>query len=349
MNSGSKFPSRWAGMQDWAERIRRGEPLPPVLGAALQAATVIPRAGMWLRLRSRRARVDARVISFGNITAGGVGKTPDVIERAGFELAAGRKVAVITRGYRAQKTSEPLAVSSHDLADDLADRIGDEAALILRRVPDVIVVKAAKRVAGARLAIAQYGCDTLILDDGFQHVALERDENILLIDAVNPFGNGYLIPRGILREPLRAIRRATAIILTRCDQCPDPDAIARRVRALHPDVPIRRTIHAPDRFYRVSDGTSLSLETLCREPVHAVCAIGSPESFFKTLESLGLDLASRKTFPDHADIPADALPRNGWVLITEKDAVRLRATRDNIVALAVSLRDCQCGQPSSTT
>ncbi|HEX72972.1 MAG TPA: hypothetical protein ENN65_06625, partial [Candidatus Hydrogenedentes bacterium] len=85
------------------------------------------------------------------------------------------------------------------------------------------------------------------------------------------------------------------------------------------------------------------------EPVHAVCAIGSPESFFKTLESLGLEVVSRKTLPDHADIPADALPQSGWVLITEKDTVRFRATRDNVVALAVSLRDCRCGQPSSMT
>lgn len=326
-------------MQDWAERVRRGDPLPPVLAAALQAATVFPRVGMWLRLHGPRTRVDARVVSFGNITAGGAGKTPAVIERAGLELAAGRKVAVITRGYRAQRTPEPLAVSSQDLADDIADRIGDEAALILRRVPGVIVVKAAKRVAGARLAVAQFGCDTLIMDDGFQHVALERDENILIIDAVNPFGNGHLIPRGILREPLHAVRRATAIILTRCDQCADLDALVQRVRALHPDAPIRLTRHAPEGFHRVADGAAVPLDTLCREPVHAVCAIGNPESFFRTLESLGITIASRRIFPDHADIPADTLPTSGWVIITEKDAVRLRATRDNIVALAVTLRD----------
>jgi len=326
-------------MRDWAERVRRGDPLPPVLDAALQAATVIPRAGMWLRLRGPRTRVDGRVISFGNITAGGVGKTPAVIERAGLELAAGRKVAVITRGYRAQRTPEPLAVSSQDLADDIADRIGDEATLILRRVPGVIVVKAAKRVAGARLAIAKYGCDTLILDDGFQHVALERDENILIIDAVNPFGNGHLIPRGILREPIRAVRRATAIILTRCDQCADINALVQRVRALHPGAPIRLTRHAPDGFRRVADDALVPLDALRREPVHAACAIGNPESFFRTLESLGITIASRRIFPDHADIPADTLPKSGWVIITEKDAARLRARRDNIAALAVSLRD----------
>lgn len=325
--------------QPWADRVRRGEPLPRALAAALHAATIVPRAGMWLRRHGPRARVDARVISFGNITAGGTGKTPAVIERALSELEAGRKVAVITRGYGAEKTVEPLVVSAENLSDERIAQIGDEAALILRRAPGALVVKSAKRAAGARLAIAQYGCDTLILDDGFQHVALERDENILLIDAANPFGNGYLLPRGILREPLRAMRRATAIILTRCDQCADLDALVRRVRALHPDAPIRLTRHTPDGFYRAADGAPLTIEDLRQTPAHAVCGIGNPESFFRTLESMGISIASRNAFPDHADIPALSLPDDGWVIVTEKDAMRLRAPRGNVAALTVSLQD----------
>ena len=169
---------------------------------------------MWCRLQCPRTRVNARVISFGNITAGGTGKTPAVIERARQEVASGRKVAVLTRGYGSQ--SKESLIVANESSEDLYLRIGDEPALIARKVPRAIVIKCADRVLAAKTAIDEHGCDTLIMDDGFQHVRLERDENIVLIDAANPFGNGHLLPRGILREPLHALKRATHFILTRC-------------------------------------------------------------------------------------------------------------------------------------
>jgi tetraacyldisaccharide 4'-kinase len=320
------------------DKIRRGESLPPLVGATLCAAEPLTRLGMWWRLRQPRTRVAARVISFGNITAGGVGKTPAVIERTRAELAQGRRVAVLTRGYGARRTPEPVWVEGDVTADDVQS-LGEEAALILRRVPRVAVVKAADRVAGAQTAL-EHGCDTLILDDGFQFVMLERDENVVVIDASNPFGNGHLLPRGILREPLDALARATHVVLTRCDQAKDVDAVEQQVRAWLPEAPVRKTRHAPTRLWRVNDGQETPLETLRGQRIAAVCAIGHPEAFFKTLESLGAVISERHVYPDHATIPVDRLPASALVITTEKDAIRMHEPAESVYALGIDLQDC---------
>jgi len=294
---------------------------------------------MWLRLQRTRSRVSARVVSFGNVTAGGTGKTPAVIERAQQELAAGRRGAVLTRGYRAARGPEPLVITPDAGIDGLAERVGDEAALIKRRVPGVILVKAANRVAGARVAVNEYGCDVLILDDGFQHVALERDENCLMIDATNPFGNGYLLPRGILREPLSAMKRATSVILTHCDQASELEGVVERVRSLCPGATVRKTRHAPCGLWRVEDGTPADLDMIRGREVTAACAIGHPDAFFRTLSALGTTVTERLAYRDHRPIPQRALPASGIVVTTEKDAVRMRDAAPNVYALAIELRD----------
>ena len=329
-----------------AEKVRRNEPIPFPLAALLEVCTPAVRIGMWARRRQARVRVPARVISFGNITAGGTGKTPAVIERARREIAAGRKVAVLTRGYGSKQGNEPIVATLSSTIEDLYDMLGDEGTLILRNAPGVVVVKCPDRVAGARAAIGQHGCDTLLLDDGFQHVRLERDENIVVIDATNPFGNGRLIPRGILREPLTALRRATAIILTRCDQVRDPVPVVEMLRTICPHVPIRTTRHAPRHLSRLKDRHVVALEFLRDRPVKTVCAIAHPEAFFKTLEQLGARITERIALPDHAELPEEAMEGKNVVLITEKDAARLRSVKGNVLALHVELEDfpCQCNR-----
>jgi len=330
-------------MGSLSEKIRTGAPLPLPLDLLLRTLTPVQRAGMWLRLQGARTRVPAQVISFGNLSAGGTGKTPAVIERAARELAAGRRVAVLTRGYGSENTPEPWVVAgaSPPASADaplLYRQIGDEAALMLRRLPGLTVVKAANRVRGAEAAL-KAGCDTLLLDDGFQAVALERDENILMVDAANPFGNGHLLPRGILREPLSAARRATEIILTRCDQARDLEELEARLRSYCPDAPIRRTRHAPTGLWRVCDGEELPLETLRGQDVTAACAIARPEAFFHTLEELGANLRTRHALPDHAELPLTHFAKDTLCVVTEKDAVRLQNPGKNVLALAISLEE----------
>ncbi len=332
-------------LQRLEQAIRRNEPIPWPVGVALSALTPLTRLGMAWRHRQPKTRVDARVISFGNITAGGSGKTPAVIERARQEIAAGRRVAVLTRGYGAPGDPEPVLVSADALRPDLAREIGDEPTLILRSAPGVVVVKCADRVAGAKAAIRDAHCDTLLLDDGFQYVMLERDENIVLVDASNPFGNEALVPRGILREPLSALSRATAFFLTRCDATRDLTALEARLRALCPAIPIRRTWHAPAGFFRVCDGMEADPEPWRGHPVTALCGIGNPDAFFATLESLGLNLGERIVLRNHASVPPELLARSGPVLLTEKDAIRLPQAPENVHALRIELRNYAGNDP----
>lgn len=322
-----------------AERIRRDEPIPFPLAALLSSATPLVRLGMWMRLRERRTRVNARVISFGNITAGGTGKTPAVIERARLEIAAGHRVAVLTRGYGARQEKTPVAVDTAQSEKDLYRLLGDEPALIARKAPGVVIVKCADRVAAARVAIDEYGADMLILDDGFQHVRLERDENIAVIDATNPFGNGSLIPRGILREPIQALRRATSILLARCDQTIRLDALLAVLDEVCPGTPIRRTRHAPKDLMRIADGVRLSLEFLREKRVKAVCGIANPEAFFRTLETIGADVTERVALPDHYEIPASEMAGSEIIVMTEKDAARLSTMPEQVYALGIELEE----------
>jgi tetraacyldisaccharide 4'-kinase len=324
-----------AALYRLAERIRRNEPIPLSLAVLLEAATPVVRAGMWWRRRQAVVTVGAHVVSVGNLTAGGSGKTPLVIERALQESARGRKVAVLTRGYGSAATKEPVAAVS----DSSYALLGDEAALIARKVPGVVVVKCGDRVAAARMAIERYGCETLILDDGFQHVRLGRNEDIVAIDARNPFGNGRLIPRGILRELVEALRRATHVVVTRCDQARDLQGVIDRVTAIRADMPIRLTRHAPTGCWRVSDRVAYPLELLREGPIRAICAVGSPEAFFDTLVSLGARVTERTAFPDHAEIPESALAGALPVVVTEKDAVRMRGAPGHVYALAIELED----------
>lgn len=322
----------------WTEKIRWGEPIPTPVAAFLRACTLMTRLGMWWRLRSPETSVDAHVVSFGNLTAGGTGKTPAVIERARKELADDRRVAVLTRGYGSPDSTTPADSESIE-KKDWYRLLGDEAALTLKKAPGVIVIKDPDRVAGARTAIAKHHCEVLLLDDGFQYTRLARDENVLLIDAVNPFGNGALLPRGILREPLDAMSRATHIVLTRYDQAEDLGTLLETLQRYAPKVPNRQTRHAPETLWNTSGGNEMQLSELAGKEIVAVCAIGHPESFFKTLEDLGATLTERLTFPDHAPIPESALPPAGMVVMTEKDAVRGDYTRENVFALGIALKD----------
>lgn len=323
--------------QRLAERIRAGQPLPLPLDWLLRAAAPLYQAGMWRRRRLPVLRVPAHVVSFGNITAGGAGKTPAVIARAIAEIDLGARTAVLTRGYGSPPARTPQVLSQiHDLPAAAA-AFGDEPALIARNAPGVHVVKCNDRAAAARHAVEVLGCKVLLLDDGFQFIQLARDEDIVLVDARDPFGNECLLPRGILREPLHALQRATEIWLTRCDQAQDLDALRTRLNALAPGVPLRAFRHAPRDLWEPATGAVWPIGALDGRNAVAACAIASPSAFFQTLEALGANLIARHAHPDHAPFDLPLAPKDAWIVVTEKDAVRLENPPPGVLALRIQI------------
>ncbi len=258
--------------------------------------------------------LDVPVISVGNLTVGGTGKTPLTIWLCERMLERGLKPAVLSRGYKA--TQEAGA---------------DELLLISRRVPAAVAVAHPDRARAGLLAIEQYHVRAAILDDGFQHRRVGRDLDILLIDATRPFGYGFILPRGLLRERVSSLRRADAVILTRCDQA-EPGALERieaQVRVWNREVPILRATHEPTGFAAL-DGKPAERPAAGR--IGCMTGIARPEAFVRTLTDLGLAPVATGFYPDHyAYSPADVQALSDWVrderldclLTTEKDAVKL--------------------------
>jgi tetraacyldisaccharide 4'-kinase len=274
------------------------------------------RNGMYDRGWKQSFRAPVPVISVGNLTLGGTGKTPCVEYLARWFRDQGRRVAILSRGH-----------GRHD-----------EALVLGQYLPDIPHLQGADRVALARTATEELNCDLLVLDDGFQHRRLARDLDLVLIDATVPWGHGYLFPRGLLREPPFSLRRANLIVLTRCDQATplERERLRRQIAQLAPDVPVVETRHRPHALVS-ADGAEQSLEVLRRGPVAAFCGIGNPQAFRRTLRGLGASVGAFQAFPDHyAYSPADVenldlwagrLPTGGLVVTTEKDLVKIRARR----------------------
>ena len=288
----------------------------------------------------RRWPLGCQVISVGNVTAGGTGKTP-VVEIFARELTAqGRKVAILSRGYRRKEKpplqrlfsgtiSPPLVVSDgrHVLLD--SETGGDEPYMLASNLPGVVVLVDRDRVKSGRYAIKKFGCDTLVLDDGFQYQRLKHSRDIVLVDKTNPFGNGNLLPRGVLREHIPNIRRADFIFITKSDG--RADALRKRIRQHNHHAEIIECRHAPKRLKEVYGSGALDLSWLKGKKVLALSGIAVPQSFENFLKGYGAELVSCVRYADHhryatqevinvinraADLGCDAL------ITTEKDAVR---------------------------
>jgi len=258
--------------------------------------------------------LDVPVVSVGNLTVGGTGKTPMAVWLCRQFLARGRKPAVLSRGYKASK-----------------EGLADELLMVTRQCPQVVAVAHADRRAAGRLAIQEYGAQAAVLDDGFQHRRLGRDLDLLLIDASRPFGFGYLLPRGLLREPIHNLRRADAVVLTRCDQA-DPKALAdieKTVRWHNARMPLVRAVHKPVGFADLA-GNAVPASAAGR--IGALAGIARPDAFDRTLAGLGIAIADRRRPGDHhVYTAADVEAIRAWardarldaIVTTEKDAVKL--------------------------
>ena len=288
-----------------------------------------------------RYPLGCQVISVGNITVGGTGKTP-VVEAFARELQkAGRKVAILSRGYRKkelpwyerlfrEQIEPPRVVSDgHRVLLD-SEMGGDEPYMLAVNLPGVVVLVDRNRVKSGRYAVRKFGCDTLVLDDGFQYQKLKHRMELVLVDRTNPFGNGNLLPRGILREPVGNLRRADFVFITKSDG--NTEALRQRIEELRPGADIIECRHEPRCLRDAFSATVQPLSWLKDLPVLALSGIAAPQSFESSLRSMGARIVSHERFADHHRYSQqellDAINRADEVgakaiITTEKDAVRL--------------------------
>ena len=243
-----------------------------------------------------RRRLDAPVISIGNITAGGSGKTPAVLHLARRLKETGWKPGILTRGYGRHSPYKHAVLAAG--ARVPVEQSGDEPQIFLRAGVAPVGIGPDRWHVGRRLE-REFGVNVTILDDGFQHVRLERRMDIVLVDALNPFGGGYALPLGRLREPLEGLARADIVVLTRSDAGRVAEAAEHVLRQYNPRAPVFHSRVRPEAWISGAKGESVALRALPHSRVAAFCGLGNPESFWSTLAALGLRATVRVEFPDH--------------------------------------------------
>jgi len=305
--------------------------LPLLLGSRFYARGLC-RDQRQARLRARR--LPAFVVSVGNLVAGGTGKTPFTLWLAEYFRAQGRHPAILSRGY-GRRGSEIALVPSKGEASAQVPDFGDEPILMARKAPAIPVWVGRTRWKSGQAAIQYSGADVLILDDGLQHLSLERDLDLVLLDAHNPFGNGALLPLGPLREPVEHLDRAHAILLTRADDPEKVHATLDMLRKRFPGKPLFSCRHRPTGLRIGLSGSRAPLEALRGQSAIAFAGIARPEAFFRSLRAeTSIRLDACVAFPDHHSYKAADVARllrlvrkNGarFLITTEKDIVRLPA------------------------
>ena len=301
----------------------------------------------------RRRELPVRTICIGNLTAGGTGKTPAVL-LAVEELARKKlKPAILTRGYR-RPVRGPKVLVMADGTEDVGWKVAGDEPWMLRQVlrnKGVPVLVAADRYASGSVALDRFPLDVLVLDDGFQHWGLKRDLDVVLLNAVDPFGGGRLLPLGTLREPARGLKRAGLVLLTHVDRVPKErlKEIRDDLERLAPGVPVAESIHKAEFLLDLRTKDRLPLTHLKDRKITAFSAIGDPESFEDQLRKLGAELTQIWRYPDHhpyslAELRSLENARDGQAAVTTlKDLPRLpegwaRELEGEVFALAVKLK-----------
>jgi tetraacyldisaccharide 4'-kinase len=315
-------PSEFRELISGRRRGAAASALRLVLGLAepAYAMTVAWRNWLYDHRLSEIRRVGVPVVSVGNLTLGGTGKTPVVEWVARWMRQRDVRVTVVSRGYGAESGA-----------------LNDEALELEQRLPDVPHVQNPDRVEAAQMAIEEFACQAIVLDDAFQHRRIARDLDIVLLDALEPFGFNHVFPRGTLREPLGGLRRADLVVLSRADliQPAQREAICRRVRRYAPQSAWAETVHAP-KVLSSAGGRQEPLTLLAGKRVAAFCGVGNPAGFRHTLKACGYETIAWREFADHyryarKDIEslaawADASDAEA-VVCTHKDLVKLATDR----------------------
>jgi len=299
----------------------------------LGCLTPVYRLGLWWQNRKyphASRSVDAPVISVGNLTTGGTGKTPMVVWLCRHLRDQNLRVAIVSRGYKSNESG-----------------VNDEALELETRLPDVPHLQDPDRVKIATIAIEELESQLIVLDDGFQHRRLKRDLDIVLIDATCPFGYGRMLPRGLLREPVSALRRCDAVVITRADQV-EPEtveAIRKRVSSVHDKIPIATGRTVPTGFIQ-ADYKLKPVSTLSDEKCFVFSAIGNPAAFEKSMEQW-VDVVGHQRFPDHhhftrnelVELAKTAKQAGATTLVcTHKDLVKVATHRiENLPVWAMQI------------
>jgi tetraacyldisaccharide 4'-kinase len=274
----------------------------------------------------------AHVISVGNITTGGTGKTPFVVMLAQWAGTHGFKVAILSRGYKRKKNADSLVVSDGKESVASVDNAGDEPVMLAKKLTSVPILVSKKRFKIGSLAIRLFNSELILLDDGYQHLSLHRDVNILLVDAKKGFGNKSLLPLGPLREPVEQVKRADMIIITRCINKHTGGKLVGYFQKNFPAKSIFRSRHFPDKVIFPFAHKIHSPDILTGKNVVVFAGIANPDYFLETVESCGAHVIHFQTFPDHhffsnheiKELASwEKIPNVDFLLTTEKDWVRI--------------------------
>jgi tetraacyldisaccharide 4'-kinase len=300
----------------------------------------------------RPRTVGCLVISVGNLSVGGTGKTPVVELLAKALTAGGRKVAILSRGYKSvprpfllklwDKIAKKKAVFVPRVVSDgqslLLDSrtAGDEPFMLANNLKGVVVLVDRDRVKSGQYAVEHFGTDVILLDDGYQYVRMKRGIEVALVDRQAPFGNEFLLPRGTLREPPGNLRRATHIFITKCTGADNSELIAR-IRRYNRTADIIECAHRPQHVKNIVTGEVQPLDFLKGLSIGALCGIAIPESFEEGLRKLGAKIEISKSYTDHHRYTSREIEQFirrcsrkniGAILTTEKDAVRIPRIMD---------------------
>jgi len=338
-------------IQTYLYRVIHGERrglLPTILLLFLRLFSSVYALGVNVKLSMYRLgileqhKLPCYVISLGNITVGGTGKTPTAQRLATLIRDMGYRVVILNRGYRAAWQEDVGLVSDGQKIYMTAAEAGDEAYLLAKSLPGVPVVIGKERAVSGEYAVKQLNAQVIILDDAYQHWQLARDLDIVLIDSLNRFGNNFLLPRGTLREPLTNLNRAHAFLLTKVDQTTDNarDSIRDTLVQYNDKALIVESIHRPrwfieiESWYKGVRDCGIALENVRGQSVVAISAIGNPSSFEQTIADIEVNVIDSLRFPDHHHYTMSemqwamerAVKKGANALVTtEKDAVKIPA------------------------
>jgi tetraacyldisaccharide 4'-kinase len=306
----------------------------------LYASSVLYGAGVRFRLWLYRRHflptrsLPLKVISIGNLAAGGTGKTPHAALVVRYLQKKGIKTAVLSRGYRGTKVKEGAVISDTGSIRGTLEEGGEEPYWLAQKLPGVPVVIGKDRYRSGMLCFNKWQTDWVILDDGFQHLNLKRDIDILLLPAHQPFGSGRLLPLGHLREPIEEMRRADIILITHGERLDlsQREAVSGEIRSRVPSIPVFFSEHKPKVLWSYPHKKEVPLSELAGKQVVVFCGLASPESLIFSLKQLQADPINLVEFPDHhyyrekdkrsLEILCRSL-KNNWLITTEKDALKL--------------------------